>query len=111
MNDDRLLLQKIDGLDVGLLDHEPPAGPQRPGFWMTGRAWVDDDGQHVWFAHDCAQERVSTMLPWPTWQVLPDGHVEPSIDCQACGLHARYTIEWTPYGREVVPFSKPSSDV
>ncbi len=100
---DRLLLQKIDGDRMGLLDYEPPSEPQRPGWWMTGRCWVDDDGQHVWFAHDCTEGRVATMLPWPTWQVLPTGKVEPSLSCEACGLHAFYAVEWTPYGRKVVP--------
>ena len=104
---DRLLLHKIDGLDTGLLDHEPPTpGPlytPRPGYWLNGRCWVDDDGRHVWFAHDCAEGRVATMLPWPTWQVLADGRVAPSIDCRACGLHANYPVEWTPYGRAVIP--------
>lgn len=107
---DALLLQKVDGQDVGLLEFEPPDHEARyvfrPGYWMNARCWVDDDGQHVWFAHDCTTERVATMLPWPTWQVLPTGRVEPSIDCGACGLHARYAIEWTPYGRAVVPGQK-----
>lgn len=103
-----LLLHKIDGDLQGLLSHEPPSEAEphytfRPGYWMNGRCWVDDDGQHVWFAHDCAQERVATMLPRPTWQVLDNGRVEPSIHCRTCGLHARYAIEWAPYGREVVP--------
>lgn len=99
----RILLQKIDGDRMGLLDYEPPSTTPSPGSWLSGRTWVDDDGMHVWFAHDCAQGRSMEMLPWPIWQVLPNGRVEPSINCEACGLHSFYAIEWTPYGRPVVP--------
>lgn len=110
--DDRLLLQKIDGDRMGLLEYEPPtkeAGYRfRPGWWLSARCWVDDDGRHIWFAHDCAQERVATMLPWPTWQVLPNGRIEPSISCETCGFHEFMPIEWTVYGREVVPSPRGS---
>lgn len=67
----------------------------RPGFWLTGTAWLDNDGRHIWFAHDCTTERVATMLPWPVWH--SDGHnVVPSISCEACGLHANYFFDRPP---------------
>lgn len=58
----------------------------RPGFWTTGRAWLDNDGRHVWVAHDCTTERVATMLPFPIWHSTGLA-VEPSVSCDACGLH------------------------
>lgn len=82
---------------------EPPLEPvPRDGVWpypdlkprwfMRSRAWLDDDRKHVWVAHDCATGRVVSMLPWPTWRA-GDGHVEPSFNCEACGLHTFVIIE------------------
>lgn len=59
----------------------------RLGFLRTD-AWLDDDGQHVWSAHDCLGERVVTMLPWPNWQGTIGGEVRPSFSCERCGTHA-----------------------
>lgn len=67
----------------------------RPGFWMTGNAWLDIDGRHIWFAHDCTSERVVTMLAWPTWH--SNGiDVVPSVNCDGCGLHAHYKLDTPP---------------
>lgn len=64
----------------------------RPGWFLTGRAWLDVDNRHVWFAHDCTTERVTTMLPWPNWH--SDGlHVQPSLFCEACGFHTNLDLE------------------
>jgi hypothetical protein len=58
----------------------------RPGWFMTAVGWRDADGCHAWVAHDCATERVVTMLPFPTWRVLAD-RIDPSVQCDGCGLH------------------------
>ena len=55
-------------------------------------AWLDDDGQHVWTAHDCKGSWTVVMLPWPKWQAMGSSDdrliwLHPSFDCQACGLH------------------------
>lgn len=63
----------------------------RLGF-LTARAWLDNDGRHVWIAHDCTEGRVTTMLPWPNWHST-GLHVEPSIVCEACGLHVVARLE------------------
>jgi len=55
--------------------------------FLSERTWLDRDGQHVWSAHDCADGRETTMLPWPTWYVRDDGSVWPSISCDRCGAH------------------------
>ncbi len=64
----------------------------RPGFWLTGRGWLDNDGRHVWAAHDCTNERAATMLPFPTWHVTDGGptgrQIEPSVSCEGCGFHS-----------------------
>lgn len=51
--------------------------------WLTGRAWLDEDGKHVWFAHDCTTGRDTSRLPWPTWRAEGDA-VAPSIDWLSC---------------------------
>lgn len=58
----------------------------KPGWFMHADVWLADDGRHIWLAHDCATERIITMLPYPTWRAVGD-RVEPSISCEACGLH------------------------
>lgn len=57
--------------------------------FIDAHAWLDEDGQHVWLRHQCKPKpRVNTtMLPWPDWQTVGD-HVEPSIICMECDLHA-----------------------
>lgn len=62
------------------------AGEFQPGSFMHADVWLDEDGTHVWLAHDCAGARVVTMLPYPNWRVV-GGKVEPSICCGLCGLH------------------------
>lgn len=54
--------------------------------WLSGLAWLDDDGRHIWFRHDCVEGTVTTMLP-DTWRVDEKGYVRPSVQCDACGLH------------------------
>lgn len=64
----------------------------RPGFFLSGNAWLDDDGDHVWSAHDCTDRRDIHMLEWPTWQVADRTAVRPvvtpSYQCDDCGFHA-----------------------
>jgi hypothetical protein len=63
----------------------------RPGWWASGKAWLDADNRHVWVAHDCTTERVATMLPWPNW--YSDGlHVTPSVVCDACQFHSQVDL-------------------
>jgi len=54
--------------------------------FLTERSWMDHDNQHVWTSHDCVNERVTTMLPWPKWRRV-DNVISPSIDCKKCGAH------------------------
>jgi hypothetical protein len=63
--------------------------------FLTARAWLDEDGRHVWLEHDCGDERARTMLP-STWQADAEGHVSPSIDCRACGAHFFAQVEAPP---------------
>ena len=60
--------------------------------FLTARAWLDEDGDHVWTSHDCNGAEVVTMLPWPTWHAK-DGRVHPSVSCDTCGAHYMATIE------------------
>jgi hypothetical protein len=74
-----------------------PTGPWpgvfRPGSFLSLRCWLDEDGIHVWQAHDCNEGHRSVgMLPHPTWQAIDGGRVEPSIDCDGCGLHTFWAI-------------------
>lgn len=54
--------------------------------FLTARTWLDEDGIHVWLAHDCDSGRVTTMLPWPVWSANGND-VAPSIHCRICELH------------------------
>lgn len=66
---------------------------------VTARCWLDDeDGYHIWTAHDCNGRRNTTMLPHPEWSATADGRVEPSVNCFDCGAHYFGTIE--PAGRD-----------
>ena len=59
----------------------------------NARVWLDEDGRHVWFSHDCTTERVETMLPYPLWSADPaTGDVRPSIDCRECGTHSYFNL-------------------
>lgn len=89
---EKLWLRKTTGLDVGLLVQEPDDVHPSPGSWVSVRAWLDADDRHVWAAHDCTDGREVTMLPWPTWQALPDGEVRPSFSCDRCGVHVSMEI-------------------
>lgn len=69
----------------------------RLGF-LTANAWPDEDGVHVWVAHDCVAGRDVSMLPNFAWRP-GDGQAEPSFSCDACGIHC-----FVPYGEpEVAP--------
>lgn len=57
----------------------------------NARVWMDEDGEHVWFAHDCIEGRDRTMLPHPTWRRAGD-KVQPSIDCGKCGVHSYFDL-------------------
>lgn len=61
---------------------------------LPGTAWMDDDGYHVWYRHDCLRpsgERhaCDAMLPHPGWKTH-DGAVSPSIVCMVpgCNFHS-----------------------
>jgi hypothetical protein len=57
------------------------------GSWVSGRAWLDDDGKHVWTAHIHHGEVQTVMMPWPQWRA--NGHIiTPSVHCTDCGFHA-----------------------
>lgn len=66
----------------------------KPGWWMNARAWMEPDDKHVHVAHDCRGIRESHTLPWPVWQALPDGRLDPSYSCDRCGLHTFLTVAW-----------------
>lgn len=59
----------------------------RPGFFLTGNAWLDEDGEHVWIAHDCVDHREIHKATNLHWRAVGD-HVEPSYQCVLCGFHA-----------------------
>lgn len=90
--EDHVILQRLDGTGW-TREPEPGREPDRPGDATTGRAWMDADGYHVWFAHDCVDGRSVVMLPYPKWRA-EWRQVKPSVDCSACGLHAIYGIEY-----------------
>lgn len=63
-------------------------------------AWIDPDGRHVWYSHDCADRvRSITKLPWPQWRADGD-KITPSIDCADCGTHVFAPIHRPPAGWE-----------
>lgn len=74
---------------------------------QPGIAWMDEDGRHVWFRHDCVRpsgERhpVDAMLPHSQWRA-ENGVVTPSIVCTqtGCGFHSNPVIgqppsDWKP---------------
>lgn len=73
---------------------------------LPGEAWLDEDGRHVWFRHDCIiddkRQSIDWMLPWPNWKEA-DRYVQPSIQCTVpgCGFHSSPMIRkpptnWTP---------------
>ena len=63
--------------------------------WLTARAWLDTDGEHVWIRHDCTSGVVDVMLPHPTWRAA-NGRVEPSVHCRDCGLHVSLEVGPSP---------------
>lgn len=65
----------------------PPGQGGRLGF-LSADAWLDEDGYHVWVAHDCKGERLITMLPWPVWQANDAREITPSFSCKRCATHA-----------------------
>lgn len=54
--------------------------------FLRDRAWLDDDGVHVWLEHGCTSGVERTMLPNPPWHAV-GGQVEPSINCGSCDAH------------------------
>lgn len=58
---------------------------------FSARAWLDSDGRHVWLFHRCVDQALETMLPFPLWRV-ENGHVIPSVSCEACGMHTTLEI-------------------
>jgi hypothetical protein len=69
----------------------------RPGWWMTLKAWLDEDGVHVWFQHDCTDGRVTNMAAHPRWEAK-GGRVTPSFNCSKCGLHDFVELSDPPVG-------------
>lgn len=59
--------------------------------FLTATCWLDEDGLHVWTAHDCGGRRNTTMLPYPTWSAVGN-QVTPSIHCLDCEAHYMGTI-------------------
>lgn len=77
---------------------------------MPGICWLDEDGRHVWWQHDCVDKagtrvQLRWMLPHPHWR-KGDGDsptVTPSIVCEVpgCGFHSSPLIgkpphDWVP---------------
>lgn len=90
--DDRLEREIFGDVPFDQVPESPYYQPS-PGSWLSARAWLDSDSQHVVVAHDCRLERRTSMLPWPTWQAN-GSKVTPSVSCDDCGLHTFVTIEW-----------------
>lgn len=94
-----IALRETRGERIGWLFSEP-TGPRPDWTGLTGKAgastarfWLDEDGYHVWQAHNCAAgQRLVTMLPWPTWQVVRHGEIAPSISCDGCGFHQHVQV-------------------
>jgi len=77
---------------------------------LPGKAWMDEDGRHVWFEHQCVDGMHRSMLPYPKWHSdggggIPGGTpaVTPSIHCTVpgCDFHSHPLIgqppaDWTP---------------
>lgn len=73
---------------------------------IPGSAWMDTDGKHVWWDHQCVNgEMKRAMLPYPHWK--NDGaetpRITPSIVCTVpgCNYHEHPHIgkppaDWTP---------------
>jgi hypothetical protein len=64
------------------------------GSFVHAKAWLDDDGEHVWTRHVCASGPIEFILP-PPWH-LHGQKVEPSLSCELCGLHTFLEIEAKP---------------
>ena len=64
---------------------------------ISTRAWLDDDGYHVWISHPCVKGQSTHKLPWPQWQAM-EGKLRPSFVCgvSGCGCHATPKIEPRP---------------
>lgn len=83
---------------------ESPFYTPSPGSFLSTRTWLDtEDGKHVWVAHDCALERRTHILRWPTWQVVNVYEVSPSFSCDDCGLHTFLRIDATEIPTRVTP--------
>lgn len=64
-------------------------------YW--GKAWMDDDGKHVWCSHTCGDKEVTFMMPHPHWKASEDGKtVVPSFVCLACQFHQTLSIGTKP---------------
>lgn len=65
--------------------------------FLTAKAWLDADGEHVWFKHECLEGFDTSMLPHPQWHANKEGtKVEPSVDCRKCGCHT--VVDLSPSG-------------
>lgn len=65
-------------------------------------AWLDADGRHIWWRHQCVDGEHTDMLPWPNWQ-NKNGTVTPSIVCgrPGCSSHTSpivrdHPVDWQP---------------
>lgn len=65
-------------------------------------AWLDPDGRHIWWRHQCVDGEHTDMLPWAAWQSI-NGVVTPSIVCErkGCGSHTSPLVgeppsDWKP---------------
>lgn len=87
--DGYVVFECVGATPFDAVPYSPYRGVAAPGSWLSVDAWLDEDGEHVWIAHDCIGKRDVSMLPWPTWQAPRDAHgsVLPSFDCGECGVH------------------------
>lgn len=60
--------------------------------FLNARAWLDEDGYHVWFSHDCLGGRDESKMPYPKWHA-ENGKVVPSFNCSRCGCHVFLDLE------------------
>lgn len=62
--------------------------------YVPSTCWLDDDGRHVWLRHGCKDGIDTSMLPWPTFQIVNGqftshsqwGYTHPAFGCDQCDV-------------------------
>ena len=66
-------------------------------FGYFADAWMDEDGEHVWIAHNCNGDGVIHKATNGIWRPNAERtKVEPSYNCDRCGCHQFVEIRPTP---------------